>query len=162
MALALGKHEIEFKRTGQSTTVADNDTAKLMYYLYCVCKTIECNDDREIQRFTNYSNWSSLSGDEQRQLFVLCYTLSPDVFDGRVFFQSDAFCGNRSNEFYEISQISSQIVAARSIVIAGRTRRVNKIMTYTMSWMQSYYLEPMRSQAQRFGKKKSSSRCTIS
>lgn len=161
MAVALGKREIEVKRTGQSTTVADNDTARLMYYLNCVCTTIECNDEREIQRFTKYSNWRSLSVDEQKQLLVLCYTLSPDVFEGKVFFQSDALCGDRANEFYEISQISSQIVAARSIVIAGRTRQVNKIMTYKMSWMRNYYLEPMRNQAQRFGKKKSSSSCII-
>ena len=162
MAVALGKHELEVKRTGQSTTIADNDTAKLMYYLSCVCSTIECNNDPEIQRFTNYSNWRSLSVDEERQLVVLCYTLSPDLFDEKVFFESDALCGNSLNEFYEISQVSSQIVAARSIVIAGQTRRVNKIMTYKMSWLQKYYLEPMRQQAKRFGKKKKSSSCVIS
>jgi hypothetical protein len=92
---------------------------------------------------------------------LLCYTFSPDVFDGKVFFQSDALCGNFNNEFYEISQISSQLVAAQSIIIAGRTRRVNKIMAYKISWMQNYYLEPMRHQAQRFGKKKSTSSCII-
>jgi hypothetical protein len=161
MALVYGQHEIGVKRTGQSTTVADNDIAKLMYYLNCVCTTIECNDEPEIRRFINYRNWSSLSTEEQQQLFVLCYTLSPDIFQNKVFFQSDALCINSSNEFYEISQVSSQLVAASSIIIAGRTRRVNKIMTYKLTWMQNYYLEPMRRQAQRFSKKKRS-RCVIS
>jgi len=162
MALAFGQHEIGVKRTTKSVTVADNDIAKLMYYLNCVCTTIDCNDDPEIRRFTNYSNWRSLSTDEQRQLVVLCYTFSPDIFEDKIFFQKDALCIEYSNEFYEISQVSSQLVAVRSIVIAGRTRRVNKIMAYKMSWMQSYYLEPMRRQAQRFSRKKRSSSCVIS
>lgn len=162
MALSLGNHEIGVKRTGQSVTVANNDTAKLMYYLNCVCSTIECNDDPQIRRFTNYSNWSSLSTDEQKQLVVLCYTFSPDLFDDKVFFQSDALCLNSENEFYEISQVSNQLVVARSIAIGGQTRRVNKIMTYKMSWMQTNYLGPMRRQAQCFGQKKRSSGCVIS
>jgi hypothetical protein len=162
MALAFGHHEIGVKRTGERATVADNDIAKLMYYLKCVCTTIECNDQPEIRRFTNYSNWRSLSTDEQQQLFVLCYTLSPDILQNKVFFQNDTLCIDTSNEFYEISQVSRQLVAAQSIVIAGQTRRVNKIMTYKMSWMQENYLEPMRRLAQRFNKKKRLSRCVIS
>lgn len=161
MALAFGKDQIEVKKTGQRITVADNDIAKLMYYLQCVCTTIECNDEPEIRRFTNHSNWRSLSVDEQRQLVLFCYTFSPDMFEGKVFFQNDALCMDCSNEFYEISQISNQLVAAQSIIIAGRTRRVNNIMAYKMSWMRNNYLEPMRRQAQRFGKKKPTSNCII-
>ena len=160
MALSFGRHEIGFERTGRSVTVPDNDIAKLMSYLQCVCTTIDCNNESEIRRFTDYSKWYSLSTDEQQELFAFCYALSPDEFNSKIFFQSDALCGNSSNEFYEISQVSSQIVAASSIVIAGRTRRVNKIMTYKMFWMRNYYLEPMQRLAQRFTKKKS--RCTIS
>jgi len=162
MALAFNQHRIGVKRTSSSATVPDNDIAKLMYYLRSVCTTIDCNNDSEIQRFTNYWNWRSLSVDEQRQLVVLCYTFSPDVFEGRVFFQKDALCIEYSNEFYEISQVSNQLIAARSIVVAGRIRRVNKIMTYKMSWMQSYYLEPMRRQAERFSRSNRSSSCVIS
>jgi hypothetical protein len=129
--------------------------------LKCICSTIECNDEPEVQRFTNYNNYYSLSTEEEQELFVLCYTFSPDVFDDQVLFQSDALCMDDGNQFYEISQVSTHLMAASSIVIAGRTRRVNKIMTYKMSWMQTYYLEPMRRQAQRFNKKKHS-RCVIS
>lgn len=162
MALSFGRQEIGIKKTGESTTVPDNDIARLMYYLKCVCTTIDCNNEPEIRRFTNYSNWSSLSIDEQKQLVILCYTLSPDVFDDKVFFQSDVLCGNSGNEFYEISQVRNQILAAQSIVIAGQTRRVNKTMTYKMSWMRRNYLEPMQRQAQRLGTKKKSSSCVIS
>jgi hypothetical protein len=132
MALAYRQTQIDVKRTTESVTVPDNDIAKLMYYMNCVCTTIDCNDNPEIQGFTDYSNWRSLSTDEQRQLVVLCYTFSPDIFEGKTFFQNDALCIQYSNEFYEISQVSDQLAAARSIIIAGRTRQVNKIMTYKM------------------------------
>ena len=139
----LQRKQVNFRQTGKETSVPNNDVARLMYYFHCVCSAIEYNDS-DVQRFRNYDNWSSLSYTEIRLLVALCYTLSPDVFDNKVFFQSDALCGNSANEFFEISQISHQLLAVQSIVIAGRQRRVNKIMTYTMSWMRTYYLDPMR------------------
>jgi hypothetical protein len=51
-------------------------------------------------------------GTTYQQIFVLCYTLSRDMFDNTVFFQSDALCMKSANEFYGISQVSSQLVAA--------------------------------------------------
>ncbi|CAF4968680.1 unnamed protein product [Rotaria sp. Silwood1] len=166
MAL-LQRNEFGIKDIGQSVTVPDNDVAKLMYYLNCVCFSIDCNDDPNIRRLTNYSNWSSLSVDEQKQLLVLCYALSPDVFDNKVFFQSDALCQNSSNKFYEISQVRHQVLAVSSIMVAGRARQVNKIMTYKMSWMRLYYIEPMQGLARRLGgqerqRRRESSRCVIS
>ncbi|CAF3657437.1 unnamed protein product [Rotaria sp. Silwood1] len=166
MAL-LQRNEFGIKNIGQSTTVPDNDVAKLMYYLNCVCFSIDCNDDPNIRRLTNYSNWSSLSVDEQKQLLVLCYAFSPDVFDNKVFFQSDALCQNSSNKFYEISQVRHQVLAVSSIIVAGRARQVNKIMTYKMSWMRLYYIEPMQGLARRLSgqekqRQRQSSACIIS
>jgi hypothetical protein len=136
------RNQIGMKKTGVSASIPNNDVARLMYYFNSVCQAIEYTDN-DMQRYRNYHNWSSLSSREVRLLVALCYTLSPDVFNNKVFFQSDALCGNSSNEFYEISQVSHQLLAVRSIVVAGRTRRVNKIMTYTMPWMRDYYLGPM-------------------
>lgn len=162
MSLALRQNQIGIKRTTESATIPNNDIAKLMYYLQCVCTTIDCNGDSDIQRFTNYENWQYLSLDEQRQLVVLCYTFSPDVFEGQVFFQKDELCIQYGNEFYEITQVSNHLIAARSIVVAGRTRRVNKIMTYKMSWLRKNYLEPMHRQAQRFSRSDRSGSCVVS
>ncbi len=122
----------------------NNDVARLMYYLKYVCTAIDCNNDNDIQRFTNYQNWARLSFEEQHLLFALCYTLSPDVFEDKVFFHCEELCVQFSNEFYKISQVRHQLVAADSIIIAGRTRQVNQIMTYKMEWMETYYLGPMR------------------
>jgi hypothetical protein len=131
-----------------TVNVPQNDTARLMYYLNCVCQAIQY-DDNNISRYRNYNNWSQLSNEDIRLLVVLCYTLSPDVFNNKVFFQSDALCGNNANKFFEINEVNHQLLAVQSIVVAGRTCRVNKIMTYKMSWMQNNYLNPMRNLAER-------------
>jgi len=143
MALLFQRNEIGFERTGQVVTVPNNDVAHLMYYLNCVCVAIDCNHDPDIQRFTSYQNWSYLSIEEQKALLVVCYTCSPDVLNDRVFFHSDALCGDYNNEFFTINQVRNQLLAAESIIIAGQVREVNKIMTYKMQWMKTYYFDPM-------------------
>jgi len=142
MAL-LQRNQIGFRHTSVTVSVPNNDVARLMYYFDSVCSAIEYTDS-DMQRYRNYHNWSSLSYTEVRLLVALCYALSPDVFDNKVFFQSDALCGNSTNKFYEISQVSHQLLAVRSIVVAGRTRRVNNIMAYKMSWMRNNYFGPMQ------------------
>ncbi|CAF1498317.1 unnamed protein product [Adineta steineri] len=144
MALVFQRNEVEFERTGVKGNIPNNDVAYLMYYLQCVCTSINCNNDPDIQRFTNYNNWSSLSTDEQRALVVVCYAFSPDVLADRVFFHSDTLCGERANEFYTINQVRNQLVAAESIITAGRVRVVNQIMTYKVGWMHIYYIGPMQ------------------
>jgi hypothetical protein len=144
MALVFMSNDISAERTGVTINVPNNDAARLMYYLECVCTSINCNDDPDIQRFTKYNNWAYLSIDDQAVLVILCYRFSPDVFDNRVFFQNDALCGDRLNEFYTINQIRNQVLATESIIIAGQVRQVNKIMTYKMAWMKTYYFDPMQ------------------
>jgi hypothetical protein len=157
MAVVLSQNEIAVKRTSRTTSIANNDVARLMYYLNCVCASIDCNQDEDIRRFTNYANWSWLSTEEQKFLLLLCYTFSPDVFDGKVFFHIEELCVEFANEFYEINQIRNRLVAVESIIIAGRAHHVTKIMVYKMAWMRMYYLEPMQRLARRFAGQSSSS-----
>jgi len=140
----ISQNEVDVKGITVSTTVPDHDVAKLMYYLSCVCTTIVCNEDEDISRFTNYTNWERLSTEEQKLLLTVCYTFSPDVFEDKVFFHKRELCTEFSNEFYEISQARHQLTAAESIIIADRTYQVTKIMAYKMSWMQKNYLEPIQ------------------
>jgi hypothetical protein len=157
----LQHNQIGFKDVGKVVTVPGNDTARLMYYLDCACNAVNYTDNN-ISRYRNYSNWAQLSSEDIRMLIVLCYTLSPDIFDNKVFFHSDALCGNMGNKFWEINQVRNQLLVAESIVIAGRSCRVNKIMTYKMSWMTFYYFTPIQNLAQRLNKQTRSSTCVIS
>ncbi|CAF4091830.1 unnamed protein product [Rotaria magnacalcarata] len=116
----------------------------------CVCGAIECNMTPQMNRLSNYNNWRYLSADEIRQLIALCYVFSPDVFEDKVFFNSPALCGNSSNKFYEISQVRNQLLAVSSIVIAGQSRRVNKIMVYKRTWMMENFANPILRLVQRY------------
>jgi hypothetical protein len=138
------KSQIDVKEYGNEVTVAENDVAKLMYYLNCVCRIVDCTDDREISRFIDYHNWASLSINDQKKLLALCYTFSPDVFDDKVFFQSESLCRGAPNRLYEISQVRHQVLAVSNIIVAGRNRQVKKIMAYTMPWMHYCYIQPMK------------------
>jgi len=151
MAVVFQRNEFSVECTSTSVTVPNNDVARLMYYLNCVCAAIDCNRDPDIQRFTNYRNWASLSIADKNALIVLCYTFSPDVFSNRVFFHSDELCGDSSNKFYRINQVRHQLLAAESIVIAGQVREVNQIMVYTMQWMRNNYFDPMKRLVSQLG-----------
>jgi hypothetical protein len=124
----LRRNQVEVKQTGSVTDVPNNDIARCMYYLSCVCNTVECNEG-QIRRYTDYRNYRNLSNSEHEIVFKLCLTLSPDEFEDKVFFESDALCGNYGNEFYEIGQVRHVLMAVQSVVVAGRTRQVNSIMT---------------------------------
>ncbi len=150
MALYMRTNNISAERTGVLVSVPNNDVARLMYYMQCVCTAINCDDDPDIQRFTNYKNWARLSIAEQKALVAVCGAVSPTILNDRVFFHSDELCGNSSNEFYTINQVRNQVLAAQSIIIAGQQRVVNKIMTYKLIWMESYYYNPMRRLVARF------------
>jgi hypothetical protein len=142
-AVVFQRNEVGIEATGQVTTVPDNDVAHLMYYLKCLCDAIECDDDPNIRRFTNYRNWESLSFEEQKLLVALCEKWNPGALKN-VFVHNDELCGDSDNEFYTISQVKDRIVASESIVIAGRERHVSQIMTYTMRWMRRNYYDPIQ------------------
>lgn len=142
MAL-FSRNQFGLRPTSSRVTVPDNDRARLMYYLNCVFSAIEYND-QDVRKYRNYHNWSLLNNAEQRMVFLLALTLSPDEFDGKVFFQSDQLCGDCGNKFYEFSQVRHQVLAVQSILVAGQTRHVKQIMTYKMSWMMNNYFGPMQ------------------
>jgi hypothetical protein len=158
MAVAIDRNEIGFNRTTHSTIIPNNDIAKIMYYLHCVCKALHYDQDEDIRHYTDYANWARLSIEEQTFLLYLCHTFSLDVLDDKVFFHCEELCVQFTIEFYDISQVHHRLVAVESIIIAGRAHRVTCIMAYKMSWMQMYYLEPMQRLARQFLGQSSQSR----
>lgn len=134
---------------GQKVDVPDAPVARIMYYLDCVCTVIDY-DDNNIRRYRNYSNWMNMSDEEDKLIFVLAATLSPDELEDKVFFENAALCPTTSNQFYEIGQVRNQLLVVQSIMIGGRTRQVKKIMAYTSGWMQRNYHQPLQALAYRF------------
>lgn len=159
---ALQRKQIQIRDvSGGLADIPNNDIAKVMYYLNCACYCVDYSDN-DVRRFTNYDNWASLSNEEDYMVFLLALILSPDILLGKVFFPSDALSRDTSNRFYEISQVNHQLVVASSLVIAGRTCRVNRILAFKQMWLQNNYLDPMSRLAVRFRRRQSTRACVIS
>ena len=145
----LERQQTNIRDTTVPANVPNSDIARMMYYLNCVCYCTDYSEN-DIRRFTNYANWSTLSDDEHRLVFILALALSPDLFIGKVFFPSDVLSRDMMNRFYEIGQVNHQLVVSSSVVIAGRTCRVNRILAFKQAWLQEYYINPMNRLAPRF------------
>ena len=142
MAAFVGER-VRIRDTTVNASVPQNPKAKLMYYLKCVASVIQL-DDPALSRLQNYQSYYSLSEEETDALLALVILLSPDELIGKVFFPSED-CGGRTNQFLELSAVSHMLAVADNIVIGGERKRVGKIMFFQRSWMETYYLTPIRS-----------------
>ena len=142
MAAVLGRTQIQIKKTGVSTTVPDNPTARLMYYFDCICSCVEADNDPSIRRLRDFENRRTiLSSEEEAQLLILCLALSPDKLIGSVLFPSEDI--SDGNEFYELSAVNTRLVVAQSLLIGGQQKRVKKIMMFKKVWIERNYLNPL-------------------
>ncbi|KAH3768983.1 uncharacterized protein LOC127844624 [Dreissena polymorpha] len=124
MAL-MGRTQIGMKATGTTVTIPNNPKGKLMYYLSCIKNVLQMDDEiADMNRLTRYNQYYNLSDSDTDLLIVLGLALSPDVLMNKCIFQSDAMCGDSSNEFYEIEAVRSNLLVAGSVMIGGRSRRV--------------------------------------
>ena len=147
MAAMLGRTEIGIKKFGTTVTVPNSPIAKMSYYFNCVCTCIEADEDYEIRRLKNYHNYSSLTDEEEAKLFVMCLALSPDKLIGAIFIPSEDI--DSSNEFFELSAVSTRMVVTDSLMVGGQRKRVRKIMMFKKAWLERNYLEPMKEYAER-------------
>ena len=153
------QHALPCLDTTKPINIPNNDLAKVMYYLDCICYCIDYRD-RHIQRYTNYTKSSLLSQKEVEAVFLLALKLSPDQLLGKVFFPSDVFNCDVDGKFYEMNQVRHHLVIPPSLMIADRKCQIQNVLAFKESWLIEYYLEPMNRLAQNFrfqhrGKKKS-------
>ena len=142
MAAFIGER-VGIRDITRDASIPQNPKAKLMYYLNCVATVIQL-DDPALSRLKNYQSYYSLSEEETDALLAFVILLSPDELIGKVFFPSED-CGGRTNQFLELSAVSHMLAVANNIVIGGERKRVGKIMFFQRSWMETYYLTPIRS-----------------
>ena len=134
----------DLARSSREVNIPENNVAKLMYYLNIVCDLIEY-DDHNFDRLRDFKNYHRTTDTELRLLYITCATLEPDLFIGKVMFEDEDgdLCGRSTNRIYEISQVEHDLVVVNSIFIAGRNRRVKKVMAYRPEWLATYYIRPM-------------------
>ncbi len=140
---ALVRERVGIKDTTRAATIPGNPKAKLMYYLNAVASVINLNNPN-LNRLRNYQNYYSLDDAETDALLALVLLFSPDELLNKVFFHSED-CGRFTNQFFELSAVSNMVAVADNIVIGGERKRVAKIMFFERSWMEYYYLTPIRS-----------------
>lgn len=145
MAFALGFNDVEIKKTGSKTEVPNNNKAKLMYYLNCMCSALDLSEtSRNLQRLRNCNNYASLSVSETTELVVLCGLLNPRLLNDKCIFHSDKACGDLGNQFFEINSKRTTFAAVQSVMIGSVRANVSSIMCYRMDWLKYYYVEPMK------------------
>lgn len=144
----VGRTDYNLKDTSVDVTVPNSSTAKLMYYLDCICAVLKYDDEPIINRLRQYQNYF-LSRQERDLLIQLCIVLKPDVLLNKCIFQEDALCGDSMNKFYELEQVRNSLLIAGSVMIGGRNRRVTKIMTFKMSWLLGNWQEPIQDLLER-------------
>ena len=142
MAALIGER-VGIKETGTTVTVPENSTAKLMYYLDCVATVLQL-DNPNLNRLKDYQRYYSLSNVEIDALLTLVLLFSPDELIGKVFFHSED-CGSSSNKFFELSSVTHMLAVSDNVLIGGERKRVAKIMFFKRSWMEKYYISPLRS-----------------
>ena len=147
MAAVLGKTQIEIKDTSVKTSVPNNPTARLMYYLNSVLTCVEADKDSTMRRLTDYkNNYSSLTNEEEAMLLILCLALSPDKLIGSIFFPvEDREFDGYDNKFFEVKAVSTKLVVAESILIGGQQKKVQNIMMFKKRWIENNYLNPLTS-----------------
>ncbi|CAF1553054.1 unnamed protein product [Didymodactylos carnosus] len=148
MALySLGTWDVQ--RFSQTVNVPNNSIAKCMYYLDVVCTLLEY-DESNLDRLRDFRNYHRLTDDEIRLLFIGCVALSPDLLIDKCMFEDAEACGNSLNRIYELSHVQRNFLVANSIFVAGRNRRVKKIMAYKPEWIKTFYYNPISQLTQQF------------
>ena len=148
MAAVIGSTKIHVKTTTVKVTVPDNPIAKLMYYFDCICYCIEADDDYTTRRLRNYSNYSSLSSQEEAQLLILCLALSPEKLIGSIFLPAsddEDFTDGCNNEFFQLSAVNTRVLVSESLLIGGQQKKIRKIMKFKKCWVENNFIDPLRS-----------------
>ena len=141
MAALLERQQLQIKPLEGTTTVPDFPIAKLMYYFDCVCSCVADSNEPAIRRLRGYkTNYNLLSSEEVSALLVLCLALSPDkLIDSVLFLNKDI------NKFFEVSEVSTKLLVSESLLIGGQRKRVQKILMVKKEWIESYYIQPIKS-----------------
>ena len=150
-AANLGKLEkAELKSTGadEPAIIANNNMARLMYYLKCVGGVLPGIIDDRLRDHKNYHRLCHL---DQLKVFQLCETYSPDELDGKVLFNEPRLCKPGFNGwFYEITAAQRRhLFVSENVFIAGRRHTVTDIMVYEESWVKRNYHDPMCAERDR-------------
>ncbi|XP_060604234.1 uncharacterized protein LOC132757063 [Ruditapes philippinarum] len=114
-----------------------------------MCSVLKLDDNPDVNRLRQYHNYYMLTQSDTNLLISLCLLLKPDVLLNKCIFQDDNICGDCNNEFFDLETVRNNLLVAGSIMIGGQQKRVSKIMAFKMSWLQLYWIDPMKTLLER-------------
>ena len=127
-----------------TTSVANDDIARLMYYLHCV--TVGVGLDILQDDLIHHQNYCSLSPTRIALVIQTAADLSPDIFVDKLIFRDDdhkVLERGERNKFVRIS--ACDIVSLQSnIFLMGKVRNVTQVMFFNSSWLDSNYTQPIQ------------------
>ena len=102
MSLDMNYQSLGVKLTGSTTTVPDNELAKLMYYLDCVFAVIQYDG---AEKYTNYREYYTLTSEEENIVLSLVCLFNPKIMvESYIFLVGPRFVPEgSSNQFYELT-----------------------------------------------------------
>lgn len=158
MSIDLNYQSLDVKLPGATTTVPDNNLAKLMYYLDCVFGVIQID---EANKFTDYHRYYSLSKEEEQTVFKLALLFNPKIMTDLSLFvvNSNLLKPGFDNTFIELSDNRVGFHINSEVMIGGVARKVLKIMACNSSWLMENYIWPMESYAKKLEEKEKNSEC---
>ena len=142
MATATGL-SLNVTHHGVTTTIPDDDVARLMYYLHSV--TFGVGLDILQDDLISYKQYYLLSPARIAVVFKTAVELKPEEFIGKVIFRDDAgdVTGASSNKFITITAAADVISIQRNVIVAGRATDVTKVMFFKSIWLKTYYTDPI-------------------
>ena len=129
------------------TQVPPHDVCRLSYYLCCATK--HCGIElSSIQGLLDYKNAHYLSAEQQTNIFVLAATLLSLEVLGNVTVFIDArnqlLPGGVNNKWLKIEEVTTVVAVQREAALLGERTRAHSVLVCSESWIQAYYLNPLR------------------
>ena len=142
MSATLGLNKLKVEAYGTTTTVPNDNIAKLMYYLDCVLIVIEYDRNNRLTDFRHYYN---LNNEEKKAVIELAILFNPKLFiDAGIFVvNSDLLPDSSGNKFYKITDERIGVHVNQQVMIGGRVVKVLNIMACNSSWLNRNYFTPL-------------------
>ena len=136
----LSSLSLNITNCGVSTSVPNDDIARLMYYLRCV--TVSVGLDVLQDDLVSYKNYRSLSPTRIAMVVQAAAELSPDLFIDKVIFCDDdceVVERDEGNKFVRISAACNILSLQSDIFIMGKVRNATEVMFFRSSWLDRNY-----------------------
>ena len=128
-----------------TTSVANDDIARLMYYLHCV--TVGVGLDILQDDLVRHQNYRSLSPTRIALVIQTAADLSPDIFVDKLIFRDDdheVLERGERNKFVRISAACDIVSLQSDIFLMGKVRNATQVMFFDSSWLDSNYMQPIQ------------------